>query len=90
MPRSELKINKRFRRTCLLHLQDRKISQARNLHDAGRKQSRVEDGGDLFLRNISLFLADYTALFPRRYRGSGPCGSSGPPFINHPYMCSPK
>jgi hypothetical protein len=26
----------------------------------------TEDGGDVFLRNVSLFSKDYTALYPRR------------------------
>jgi hypothetical protein len=29
-----------------------------------------EDGGDMFLRNISKLPPDYTALYPRRYKSS--------------------
>jgi hypothetical protein len=34
-----LKINRRFRGTCWLHLHGQRISQARKQHEAGRKQS---------------------------------------------------
>jgi hypothetical protein len=39
MAYSPLKINRRFRRTCRFHLRGRKISQARNLQEAGSEQS---------------------------------------------------
>jgi hypothetical protein len=29
--------------------------------------SHLEDGGDMFLRNVGNFSTDYTALYPRRY-----------------------
>jgi hypothetical protein len=34
-----MKVNRRFGVTCLLHLQGRRINQARNQHGSGRKQS---------------------------------------------------
>jgi hypothetical protein len=40
-----------FRGKCRLHIQGRRISYARNQHEAGSKQSRA---------------IDYTALHPRR------------------------
>jgi hypothetical protein len=36
---SLLKANQCFRRTCCLHFQDQRISQARNQHEGGRKNS---------------------------------------------------
>jgi hypothetical protein len=38
-PCSPLKVNRRLRRICRLHLQGWRISQARNHHEAGSKQS---------------------------------------------------
>jgi hypothetical protein len=58
---SSLKVNQRFGGTCRLHVQDR-ISQARNRHEAGSKQSSgflldlffdLEDDGEMLLRNAS-------------------------------------
>jgi hypothetical protein len=67
-PCSPLKVNRRFGWTCHLHLQGRRISQARNQREARSKQSTdcyllhagflhglffgLEDGGDKFLRNV--------------------------------------
>jgi hypothetical protein len=39
MPCSPLKVNRRFRGTCHFQLQDRRISKARNHHEAGSKHS---------------------------------------------------
>jgi hypothetical protein len=36
-PCSSLKVNQRFGGTCRLYLQRRRISQARNQHEAGKK-----------------------------------------------------
>jgi hypothetical protein len=38
-PCSLLKVSRRFRGTCCLHLQGQRITQARNHHEAGSKQS---------------------------------------------------
>jgi hypothetical protein len=38
-PCSPLKVNQSFGGTCRLHLQDRRISQAKNQHETGSKQS---------------------------------------------------
>jgi hypothetical protein len=49
--RSPLKVNQRFGGTCHLHLQGRRIGQARNQYEAHRMQ-----------RNISLLWMDYTGV----------------------------
>jgi hypothetical protein len=49
MPRSPLKINQRFRGTCRLHLQDRRINSGFLIG----LFLDPEDGGDMFLRNVS-------------------------------------
>jgi hypothetical protein len=46
MPCSRKEVNQYFRGMCHLHLQGQRISQARNQHEAGCKQS------DMFLQNI--------------------------------------
>jgi hypothetical protein len=54
-PCSPLKTNRRFWGTCRLQLQDRRVSQARNQHEAGSKQSLFfdpADGGDIFLKIV--------------------------------------
>jgi hypothetical protein len=77
MPSGPLKVNRRVGGTCRLHLHGRRISQARNRHEAGSKQSSalvycfalifdLVDGGDVFLRNFSRLSTEYTALYPRR------------------------
>jgi hypothetical protein len=40
MPCSLLLVNWHLRRTCCFHLQDQRISQARNQHEAGIKKGR--------------------------------------------------
>jgi hypothetical protein len=55
-PYSPLKINRRFGRTCL-HLQGRRISQARNQHESGWQAEP---------RNVSWLSPNYKALYPRR------------------------
>jgi hypothetical protein len=47
MPCSHLKVNRSLRGTYRLHLQGRRINQARN-----QPESRWQDGGDMFLRNV--------------------------------------
>jgi hypothetical protein len=52
-PCNPLKVNRRFGGTCRLHLQERRISQARNQLEADSKQKLiVENGGEMFLRNF--------------------------------------
>jgi hypothetical protein len=78
---SPLKISLYFRRICSLHLQGRRINQARNRHEEGSKQSLHaclflgllfgrEDGGDMFIRNAGLLSTYYTTLYPRRQKCS--------------------
>jgi hypothetical protein len=50
---SLLKVIQRFGEKCCLHLQDRKIGQERNQHEAGSKQSGL-DG--VISRKIRLFI----------------------------------
>jgi hypothetical protein len=52
---SPLKVNRRFERIRPLHIQGRRISQARNQREAVDKQSSVWPS------------TDYTALYPTRY-----------------------
>jgi hypothetical protein len=59
MPYSPLKVTRRFGRTYHLHLQSRRISQARNQQEAGSKQSSgiifgPEDGVRLQVVHLSL------------------------------------
>jgi hypothetical protein len=72
---SPLKVNKRFGGIFHLHLQGRIIGQARSQHKslfatyfhAGFLLGLFfdpEDGGEMFLRNVSLLSKDYTALYP--------------------------
>jgi hypothetical protein len=59
-PCNPLKVSRRFRGTCRLHLQRRRISQTRNQRGAGSKQAGLllglffdpEDGDEMFLRNV--------------------------------------
>jgi hypothetical protein len=53
-PCSPLKVNRRFGGTCRLHIQGRRISQARNM----------------LLRNVGWLSTDYTALYLRRWNSS--------------------
>jgi hypothetical protein len=65
---SPLKINQHFKGSCHLHLQGQRLSQVRNENGADTKQDTYclldasfllgfffdpEDGGDVFLQNIS-------------------------------------
>jgi hypothetical protein len=79
---SPLKVNRRFGGTYRLHLQGRNISWARNQEALLATCFHVgfllglffdpEDGGDVFLRNVSWLSTDYTALHPRRLYSSKP------------------
>jgi hypothetical protein len=44
-PHSALKANRRFGAICRLHLQDRRVSQEINQHEAGNKQSVAKPAG---------------------------------------------
>jgi hypothetical protein len=68
-PCGPLKINRRFGVTYHRHLQDRRISRARNQREIC-KLFDPEDGGDTFPRNVCWFSTDYTASYPRRYYSS--------------------
>jgi hypothetical protein len=48
-PYSLLKVNRHFGQTCHLHLQGQRISQERNQHEAGSKQS------NLLMENLGLY-----------------------------------
>jgi hypothetical protein len=75
---SLLKANLCFGGKIRLHLQARKISQARNQREGSyachllhagfflRLFFDPEDGGDMFLRNVRWLSTDYKALYPRR------------------------
>jgi hypothetical protein len=79
---SPMSVNRRFGGTYRLHLQDRRISRARNqfasrallapCFHAGFLLGLLfdpEDGVDMFFRNICSVSTDYTAL-PRRWHSS--------------------
>jgi hypothetical protein len=76
MPCSPLKLYRRFGGTCRLHLQRRRICQARSQRVAIRTNFLLsllfdfEDGGDMFLRNVGTISTEYTALYPRRWFSS--------------------
>jgi hypothetical protein len=63
---SPLKVNRRIGGTYRLHLQSRRISQARNDGEASflvRLFFDTEDGGDMFFRSAGWLSRDYTALY---------------------------
>jgi hypothetical protein len=57
-PFSSMNVNRSFGGTCRLHLEGRKINQARNHGDAGSRKSLVGlffgrgNGSDMVLRNV--------------------------------------
>jgi hypothetical protein len=61
-PCSPLNVNRSFGGTYRLHLQDRRISRARN-QLVSRWQAEL---CDMFPWNVGLHSMDYTALYPRR------------------------
>jgi hypothetical protein len=78
IPCSPLKVNRRFEEIYRLHLQGQIIRGTKTIVKAGGKQEYqaelaiyfhaffdLEDGGDLFLRNVGLLSREYTALFLR-------------------------
>jgi hypothetical protein len=75
-PCSPLKPIRCFGGTRRLHLQGRRISHARNHHEAGTKQSKLHAGlfdpedGNIFLRNVGYFPTGYTDLYSRRQESS--------------------
>jgi hypothetical protein len=46
-PCTPMKVNRRFGGKCCIHVQDRRISRARNQREAGRKQSSSETSVDI-------------------------------------------
>jgi hypothetical protein len=82
-PCSPLKVNRHFGGTYRLHLQGRRIRQARYQRES-RCQAEFyfkagfllvlfldpEDGGDMFIRNICWLSTDYTAIYSRRQYSS--------------------
>jgi hypothetical protein len=72
---SLLRVSWRFGGPYRLHIQGWKISRARNQRER-RWQAQLclffdpEDGGDMFLRNVSWLSTDYTALYLRRWYSS--------------------
>jgi hypothetical protein len=79
-PRSPLEVIRSFRGTCRLHLQGRRISQAKTSLKEDSKQSRGTyeevnnrihtEKQNMFLRNVDRFSTDYTALYPRLQNSS--------------------
>jgi hypothetical protein len=72
---SLLKVNQRFGGTYRLHLQGRKISRAllATCFHAGFLLCSfydLEDGGDMFLRNVGWLSTDYMSLYPKRWYSS--------------------
>jgi hypothetical protein len=73
---SLLKVNRRFRGTCCLHLQGQSISQARNQLENKWQVKHAgfflglffnpKNGVDMFLQNVGLLSMDYRMLYPRR------------------------
>jgi hypothetical protein len=61
-----LKVNQPFGGTCRFHLQDRKISQARNQHDAGSKHGFISQKTEYFI-TIAVITANSASLevFPK-------------------------
>jgi hypothetical protein len=64
-PCTQLKVNWRFGWTCRLHLRGWRVRHARNQHEVGNL-FKPEDGGDMFLRNVSWHWMDYIVLYPKR------------------------
>jgi hypothetical protein len=60
---SPLKVNRRFRGTCCLHLQSQRICQERNQNEEGSLP-----GGNMFSQNVTS--TDYMVLYPRRQNSS--------------------
>jgi hypothetical protein len=68
---SAVKVEEYFGGERRLHLQRRRIIQARNHHEAGRKQSlayssSLKNGATCSSEKFVRLLMDYTALYPRR------------------------
>jgi hypothetical protein len=60
-PHTPLKVNWHFGETCRRHLHGWRLSQARNQHEAGSKQTlfNPEVAGDMVLRNVRWPFMDY-------------------------------
>jgi hypothetical protein len=64
-----MRVKRLFGGKCRLHHRGRRISKARNKHEAGRNIVLFfdpEDGSDIFLRNIGCLSMGYMPLYPRR------------------------
>jgi hypothetical protein len=71
----KLKVNRHFGGTCCLHLQGRRINQARNHHEAVLVSclacsSNLNMEATFFFRNVGWLSTGYTALYPRRQYSS--------------------
>jgi hypothetical protein len=64
MSYSQVKVNRRFGGTYLLHFQDQGVSQARKSREAGRKESHSRK--KYIPPKLRLISVDYTTLHPRR------------------------
>jgi hypothetical protein len=73
-PCGPLKVNRRFRGTRSLHLQGRRISQAKNQREEGSKLQAAfllglffdpENDGEMLLRNVGRLLTNYIQKLQR-------------------------
>jgi hypothetical protein len=65
MTYNPLKVNQHFGRTCLFHRQGPRITQARNEHEAGSKQSLIQ--GTCFFFETSVDFQRITRLYIPEY-----------------------
>jgi hypothetical protein len=68
-PCNPLEVNPRFGETYRLHLQGRRVRQARNQSEI-RWPTEPEDGRGIFLRNAGRLSTNYKALCPRKQNSS--------------------
>jgi hypothetical protein len=66
-PCSPFKVNRCFGGIYRFHHQGRRINRARNQSETRwQAEQFLEDGGDIFLRNVGCLSTDYAALYTRR------------------------